>query len=185
MLRSQAAPIFVVLLLGALIIRLALLPLTAGNDFRAFDILAALSLHGHDVYALRAAHRLGTLPWTYFPLLLHMFAALQPTRLLFSHFGPVPAVTEALERAADEIRLWVDETRRARDAGLGLDHAAAMVAERTRGRYAALQADADPALAAKYERISSTAANVAGIMRWLDASSSAKPGPGASPDPPP
>jgi glyoxylase-like metal-dependent hydrolase (beta-lactamase superfamily II) len=108
---------------------------------------------------------------------LHMFAALQPTRLLFSHFGPVPAVTEALERSAEEINLWVDQTRRARDADLGLDHAAAMVAERTRGRYAALQAGADPALAAKYERISSTTANVAGIMRWLDKSSSGGSGP--------
>jgi glyoxylase-like metal-dependent hydrolase (beta-lactamase superfamily II) len=101
---------------------------------------------------------------------LRMFAALQPTRLLFSHFGPVPAVAEALDRAAAEISVWVDETRRAWNEGLGLDHAAAMVAERTRGRYAVLAADADPTLAAKYERISSTTGNVAGILRWLEKS---------------
>jgi glyoxylase-like metal-dependent hydrolase (beta-lactamase superfamily II) len=98
---------------------------------------------------------------------LQTFAALQPTRLLFSHFGPVTAVGEALERSAAEINVWVEETRRARNARLDLDHAAAMVAERTRQRYAALAEDADPEVAAKVERVSGTAANVAGIMRWL------------------
>jgi glyoxylase-like metal-dependent hydrolase (beta-lactamase superfamily II) len=99
---------------------------------------------------------------------LRTFAALRPARLLFSHYGPVAEVADALERAAGEIRLWVDETRRARGAGLGLDHAAAMVAERTRSRYAVLADGADPALAAKFERISGAAANVAGIAHWLD-----------------
>ena len=99
---------------------------------------------------------------------LRTFAALQPARLLFSHFGPVTAVEETLERSAEEIRLWVAETRRARSAGMDLDHAAAMVAERTRERYAVLAADADPDLAAKFDRISGAAANVAGIMHWLD-----------------
>ncbi len=80
------------------------------------------------------------------------------------------AVDAALERAADEINLWVAETRHARGTGLDLDHAAAMVAERTRRRYAVLNDGADPDIAAKYERISSTTANVAGIMRWLDKS---------------
>jgi glyoxylase-like metal-dependent hydrolase (beta-lactamase superfamily II) len=99
---------------------------------------------------------------------LRTFAALQPARLLFSHFGPVTAVGETLERSAEEINLWVTETRRARHAGMDLDHAAAMVAERTRERYAVLAADADPELAAKFDRISGAAANVAGIMHWLD-----------------
>jgi glyoxylase-like metal-dependent hydrolase (beta-lactamase superfamily II) len=99
---------------------------------------------------------------------LRTFAALQPTRLLFSHFGPVTAVGEALDRSAAEINVWVEETRRARKARLDLDHAAAMVAERTRQRYAALADDADPDVAAKVERVSGTAANVAGIMRWLN-----------------
>ena len=98
---------------------------------------------------------------------LRMFAALQPTRLLFSHFGPVTAVDDALERSATEINVWVDETRRARKAGLDLDHAVAMVAERTRERYRVLADEADPDLAAKYERVSGARANVTGIMRWL------------------
>jgi glyoxylase-like metal-dependent hydrolase (beta-lactamase superfamily II) len=99
---------------------------------------------------------------------LRKFAALQPTRLLFSHFGPVTAVAETLERSAAEINVWVDETRRARKAGLDLDHAVAMVADRTRQRYRVLADGADGELAAKYDRISGTQGNVAGIMRWLD-----------------
>jgi glyoxylase-like metal-dependent hydrolase (beta-lactamase superfamily II) len=99
---------------------------------------------------------------------LRLFTALQPARLLFSHFGPVTEVDEALDTAAAEIRVWVEETRQARKAGLDLDHAAAMVAERTRQRYRVLSEDGSPEIAAKYERISSTGANVAGIMHWLD-----------------
>jgi glyoxylase-like metal-dependent hydrolase (beta-lactamase superfamily II) len=99
---------------------------------------------------------------------LRTFAALQPTRLLFSHFGPVSDVAQTLDRSAAEINLWVAETRRARGAGMDLDHAAAMVAERTRARYAALAPGADPAIAAKFDRISGAGANVAGIMHWLD-----------------
>jgi glyoxylase-like metal-dependent hydrolase (beta-lactamase superfamily II) len=94
---------------------------------------------------------------------LRLFAGLGPSRLLFSHYGPVADVACALERSADEIRVWVSETRAARSQGLDLDHAAAMVFERTRSRYAALRPDA----AAKFNQISGTAANVAGIMHWL------------------
>jgi len=99
---------------------------------------------------------------------LRTFASLRPARLLFSHFGPVSAVDETLERSAEEIRVWVEETRTARSAGMDLDHAAAMVAARTRARYAVLGDDFDPVVSAKFERISSSEANVAGIMHWLD-----------------
>lgn len=36
---------------------------------------------------------------------LRMFAALRPVRLLFSHYGPVGAVRETLDRSAEEISL--------------------------------------------------------------------------------
>jgi glyoxylase-like metal-dependent hydrolase (beta-lactamase superfamily II) len=101
---------------------------------------------------------------------LRVFAGLRPSRLLFSHYGPVSAVRETLDRAAEEIRVWVEETRSARAGGLDLDHAAAMVAERTRQRYRVLGPGGDPDLAARYDRVSAAAANVAGIMRWLDSS---------------
>ncbi|HEX9514906.1 MAG TPA: MBL fold metallo-hydrolase [Streptosporangiaceae bacterium] len=101
---------------------------------------------------------------------LRMFAALEPSRLLFSHYGPVDAVAEALERSAEEIRLWVSETRQARRSGLDLDHAVVMVAERTRERYALFAPGADPELAAKYNRVAGAESNVSGIMRWLEKS---------------
>ena len=99
---------------------------------------------------------------------LRIFAALGPQRLLFSHYGPVPDVPQTLERAAEEINVWVAETRRAHAAGLDLDHAVAMVHERTRQRYAVFGPDADPAVAARFEAVSGTASSVAGIMHWLD-----------------
>ena len=99
---------------------------------------------------------------------LRMFSALRPARLLFSHYGPVEAVDEALDRSANEIRLWVSETRNARSAGLDLDHAVALVAERTRDRYAVFAPDADPQLAAKYNHVAGAASNVSGILHWLN-----------------
>jgi glyoxylase-like metal-dependent hydrolase (beta-lactamase superfamily II) len=101
---------------------------------------------------------------------LRTFAALRPTRLLFSHYGPVSAVAETLRRSEDELRIWVNQTRQARRAGLDLDHAVAMVAQRTRDRYAVLADGADPEMAAKYDRVSGTRATVAGIMHGLDKS---------------
>ncbi len=99
---------------------------------------------------------------------LRLFADLAPTRLLFSHYGPVTAVAQALDRSAEELRVWVEETKRAHRTGLGHDHAVAIVAERTASRYALLAPGADPELAAKYNRVAGTAANVAGIWRWLE-----------------
>src|SRR6266478_8054565 len=99
---------------------------------------------------------------------IRKFAALRPARLMFSHYGPVGQVSETLDRSAEEINVWVEETRRARAAGLDLDHAVAMVRDRTMDRYAAASPDADPALAEKFERVSSARGNVEGIMHWLD-----------------
>ncbi len=104
---------------------------------------------------------------------LRKFAALRPARLLFSHYGPVIPVAETLARSAEEIRIWVEETRQARGAGLDLDHAVAMVRDRTKDRYAALNADADPAIARKFDRVSGAVANVEGIMHWLERTESA------------
>ena len=98
---------------------------------------------------------------------LARFASLGPSRLLFSHYGPVSDVPATLERSAEEIRVWVAETRSARSAGLGLDHAVEAVRQQTLSRYKSLAADADPAVAEKFERLSGAAANVGGIWHWL------------------
>ena len=99
---------------------------------------------------------------------LRKFAALRPSRLMFSHYGSVAQVGETLDRSAEEINVWVEQTRQARAAGLDLDHAVAMVRDRTRDRYAAASPDADPALADRFERVSSARGCVEGIMHWLD-----------------
>ncbi|WP_326638885.1 MBL fold metallo-hydrolase [Streptosporangium sp. NBC_01755] len=95
-----------------------------------------------------------------------LFEALGPQRLLFSHYGPVTDVEEILGRSAEELRVWVDLTRQARAQAMDLDHAVAMVRERTRDRYAALKAD--EATAEQFELLSGAPSNVAGILHWLD-----------------
>ncbi len=95
-----------------------------------------------------------------------LFEALGPQRLLFSHYGPVANVTETLERSAEELRVWVDLTRQAHSEGLDLDHAVAMVRDRTRERYVALQGD--ETTAEQFELLSGAPSNVAGILHWLE-----------------
>ncbi|MFF0517063.1 MBL fold metallo-hydrolase [Actinomadura nitritigenes] len=99
---------------------------------------------------------------------LGRFRDLGPERLLFAHYGPVTEVEGTLERSAEELRVWVDAVRDARDRGLELDHAVAAVVERTKDRYVINSADLDPELAAKYDVLNSPANNVAGIMHALD-----------------
>jgi glyoxylase-like metal-dependent hydrolase (beta-lactamase superfamily II) len=104
---------------------------------------------------------------------LDRFGDLGATRLLFSHYGPITEVDRTLERAKEELRLWVELVRDARAEQQGaafdafdLDHAVSMVRDRTRERYAGLLAR--PETAAKFEALNSAGANVAGIARWLD-----------------
>jgi glyoxylase-like metal-dependent hydrolase (beta-lactamase superfamily II) len=99
---------------------------------------------------------------------LARFRALEPTRLLFSHYGPATGVPEILDRSEEELRVWVEGTRRARGLGLDLDHAVAMVKEQTLSRYKVYADDTDPEIAAKFDEISGPAANVGGIWHWLE-----------------
>ena len=62
----------------------------------------------------------------------------------------------------------MEETRKARREGLDLDHAVALVHERTKDRYACCGPAATEYAGAKLTRLSGTEANVAGIMHWLD-----------------
>ena len=96
-----------------------------------------------------------------------------PTRLLFSHFGPVTDVGTTLDRSVEELRLWVELVREARSDGLDLDHAVVRVRERTAERYALRSV---PEVEHKIEVLSSTEADVAGIWRWLDRQSELESG---------
>src|SRR6185312_7019151 len=95
------------------------------------------------------------------------------TRLLFSHYGPITRVDESLERAEEELRVWVGLVREARSEQMDLDHTLALVRDRTRERYARLLAR--PEIAAKFEALSSSVANVVGISRWLENLDAAAP----------
>ncbi|NUW41589.1 MBL fold metallo-hydrolase [Nonomuraea rhodomycinica] len=95
-----------------------------------------------------------------------LFKALGPQRLLFSHYGPVDAVEDTLERSAEELRIWVDLTRQAHAEGMDLDHAVAMVRDRTKERYAALEMEGEAA--EQFELLSGAPSNVAGILHWLN-----------------
>ncbi|MEW2359360.1 MBL fold metallo-hydrolase [Spirillospora sp. NPDC029432] len=99
---------------------------------------------------------------------LRKFQELGPQRLLFAHYGPVVEVSDTLERSAEELRIWVDAVRDAKDEGLDLDHAVEMVRDRTNERYAVTREGADPELAAKYELLNGAESNVAGIMHALN-----------------
>ncbi|MFM8774870.1 MAG: MBL fold metallo-hydrolase [Actinomycetota bacterium] len=90
---------------------------------------------------------------------------ISPPRLLFSHYGPVTSVEDVLERSETELIRWVEMVREARALQMDLDHAVAMVRERTPRIELP---DEDPYAVEKWETLSSTAANVAGISRWLD-----------------
>jgi len=89
-----------------------------------------------------------------------------PRRLLFAHYGPVTAVESALDRSEEVLRRWVEMVREARSLQMDLDHAVAMVRERT--PIAFMDRDTGAERDATWEFLSSTAANVAGISRWLD-----------------
>ncbi|MGW5417830.1 MBL fold metallo-hydrolase [Actinomadura geliboluensis] len=99
---------------------------------------------------------------------LGKFRALGPQRLLFAHYGPVTEVDATLERSAEELRVWVDAVQDAKDQDLDLDHAVAMVVDRTRHRYAIMSDDTDPDLVAKYEVLNSAESNVTGILHALN-----------------
>jgi glyoxylase-like metal-dependent hydrolase (beta-lactamase superfamily II) len=99
---------------------------------------------------------------------LERFQSLEPERLLFAHYGPVTAVADTLERSAEELRVWVDAVKDARDLGLDLDHAVAMVRDRTKDRYRMTTEITDPEEVEKYEILNGAVSNVAGIMHSLE-----------------
>ena len=91
-----------------------------------------------------------------------------PTRLLFSHFGPVTDVQLVFDQSEEELRYWVEQVSQCYHAGMDLEHAIAMVKEKDRARHPDFYSDDERAF--KFEELSSTAAQVSGIWRWLEKS---------------
>ena len=107
---------------------------------------------------------------------MNRMSEVAPRRLLFSHYGPLDDVQDALARSEEVLRRWVEMVREARTHEMDLDHAVAMVRERTRIEIDGLSDDEMQERLEKWEFLSSTAANVVGISRWLDATE----GPGST-----
>ena len=98
---------------------------------------------------------------------LEKFRALEAQRLLFAHYGPATGVPEILDRSAEELRVWVEVTQEAHDAGLDVDHAVAMVKERTDHRYRIYDPGSDPEITRIWDTLSGPHSNVSGIMHSL------------------
>jgi glyoxylase-like metal-dependent hydrolase (beta-lactamase superfamily II) len=97
---------------------------------------------------------------------IQRFRDVAPRRLLFSHFGPVSEIDSSLDRAAEELQLWVGIVRESRVQGADAEHTVQRVIEKTAHRYAEYLSR--PEVSSKFEHLNSAAANVAGINRWLD-----------------
>ncbi|TQN31298.1 glyoxylase-like metal-dependent hydrolase (beta-lactamase superfamily II) [Haloactinospora alba] len=99
---------------------------------------------------------------------LQLFRDIGPQRLMFSHFGAVPTVDDTIDRAEEELRLWVETVQSAHASTGDLDHAIAMVRDQVLTRYRPLPPEASTEAAEVMEVLSGVESNVAGIGHWLD-----------------
>lgn len=94
--------------------------------------------------------------------------AVQPQRLLFSHFGPATNINEIFDESFAQLNYWVEWVKEAHAEGLDLDHAILMVQKKDREINTDFHSNVE--LAEKFEELSSTAAQVNGIWRWIETS---------------
>jgi hypothetical protein len=90
---GRAASARLVLLLAAgIAVRIALVPITRGQDFDVWDLASTATLHGSDIYTHHPAYPGG--PYAYFPLFLYLELPLQflaaHTGISFTVLGKVP-----------------------------------------------------------------------------------------------
>jgi glyoxylase-like metal-dependent hydrolase (beta-lactamase superfamily II) len=104
-----------------------------------------------------------------FNLAQHSLAAMkavQPRRLLFSHFGPAENIDEIFDESIAQLNYWVEWVAEAHSENLDLDHAILMVKRKDREINPRFYENTE--IAEKFEDLSSTAAQVSGIWRWLE-----------------
>jgi glyoxylase-like metal-dependent hydrolase (beta-lactamase superfamily II) len=96
---------------------------------------------------------------------LHRFAALRPTQVVLTHYGPVPEPLATLDEAERLLHEWVavaeQVLRDSEDAGV--DDIAAALAD----RFAESPEQADAGAREKLELLNGFHSNAAGIQRWL------------------
>lgn len=97
---------------------------------------------------------------------LRKFRERNPSRLLFSHYGPVDRTNEILDRSQEELERLIADVRESREHQHTLDHAVASIVEKTNARLQSLAKH--PEVIARFESLNSTAANVVGVNRWLN-----------------
>jgi glyoxylase-like metal-dependent hydrolase (beta-lactamase superfamily II) len=106
-----------------------------------------------------------------FDLAMHSLSAMravQPQRLLFSHFGPATDIDLIFDESIAQLNYWVEWVTAAHAEGLDLDHAILMVHKKDQELN--VQFHSNTELAEKFEELSSTAAQVSGIWCWLETS---------------
>lgn len=92
--------------------------------------------------------------------------AVQPQRLLFSHFGPVTNIDEIFAESLSQLHHWIEWVSEAHAQNLDLDHAILMVREKDRETNPEFYRNTE--VVDKFEELSSSAAQVAGIWRWIE-----------------
>jgi glyoxylase-like metal-dependent hydrolase (beta-lactamase superfamily II) len=96
--------------------------------------------------------------------------------LMFSHFGPVAEVDELCDLAAARLRKWAGIVRVAMDRSDDLDQIAALLDQGTASEFGQAGAAAD---LERYELLSSTRMNAAGLVRYWRKRQEREQGPAA------
>jgi hypothetical protein len=89
----------------------------------------------------------------------------RPSRLLFSHFGPVDTVEETCDLAIERLREWTAVIRGALGAGTPPDQAGGVLREHAAAQTAGARARGVDM--GGYDFLSSFESNAAGIVRYL------------------
>jgi glyoxylase-like metal-dependent hydrolase (beta-lactamase superfamily II) len=124
----------------------------------------ALGIHFPDVRVLRPATPPPDIDVELAVDSIERIRARAESALMFSHFGPVREVDELCGIAADRIRVWAGIVREAMEETDDLDRIAEILAARTAPEFD--EAGATPEARERYEVLSSTRNNAAGLVRY-------------------
>jgi glyoxylase-like metal-dependent hydrolase (beta-lactamase superfamily II) len=124
----------------------------------------ALGIHFPDVGVLRPATPPPDVDVELAVDSIERIRARAESALMFSHFGPVREVDELCAIASDRIRVWAGIVREAMGETDDLDRIAEILAAETATEFD--EAGASPEDRERYETLSSTKANAAGLIRY-------------------